>query len=159
MGVGADALFDPSTNVATSAKYIKMLQGQFNDIKNPVERTKFVLAAYNGGPHHVRDAMRLAQKYGRNPQAWGHTGYYILHLSEPKYYRDPVVRHGYMIGSETYHYVNQIMDRWNRYRGIVKKTPAIAISNDPVKSRRRNRFSQSGQILDKDEFIKEANED
>ena len=156
MNVRADDLFDAETNVATSARYIKYLQSQFSDIRNPLERTKFVLASYNGGAHHVRDAMRLAQKNGRNQHLWAHVGYYVLHLSEARYYRDPDVKYGYMIGSETYNYVNQIMDRWNRYRGAVKGMPAVNYAADPSKSSRKNRFSQPSEIKGKDEFLNDS---
>ena len=35
-----------------------------------------------------------------------------------EYYNDPVVRNGYMRGSETVSYVRRIHERWNGYRGI-----------------------------------------
>ena len=56
---------------------------------------------------------------------------FILLLSEPRYYRDPDVRFGYMRGSETEAYVRLIMERWQQYRGSARSfvsgsTPAPA---------------------------------
>ena len=56
---------------------------------------------------------------------------FILHLSEPRYYRDPDVLNGYMRGNETEAYVRLIMNRWNQYRGSARSytsgsTPAPA---------------------------------
>ena len=82
------------------------------------ERQLFVLAAYNGGYFHVQDAMALARKNGRNPHRWKDVAYYILALEKPEFYNDPVVRHGYMRGSETVGYVDGIRQRYAQYRGV-----------------------------------------
>ena len=44
---------------------------------------------------------------------------FILKLSKPKYYRDPVVRSGYVRGSEPYNYVNDIFYRFKHYKDFV----------------------------------------
>lgn len=99
-------------------KFIEELDGHFRDIPNRTERIKFVLAAYNGGSYHVRDAMALTRKHGRDPHRWNDVSQYILALSQPQYYNDPVVKNGYMRGTETEDYVRRIISRWNGYRGI-----------------------------------------
>lgn len=122
VGVSMDKIYEPEDNVRGSVKYLKMLDNQFQDISNPVERINFMLAAYNCGSLHVRDAMALAQKYGKNPHIWkDNVEDYILHLQESKYNHDPVVKHGYCRGSETYNYVRQIMDRYMQYRRQVRE--------------------------------------
>ena len=65
---------------------------------------------------HIRDAMVLTRKHGGNEQSWTQVAAYVLRLQEPAYYRDPVVKNGYMRGSETEAYVRQIIDRWHDYR-------------------------------------------
>ena len=110
-------IFDPETNIEASVRYLKELNQTFADIPGQSSRIPFILAAYNGGVNHVRDAMALARKNGRNEKAWRDVEPYILHLSEPQYYRDPVVTSGYLRGSETYGYVRNIMDRWGQYCG------------------------------------------
>ena len=51
-----------------AAKLIRQLTSQLSDIRDGNERIKFVLASYNGGLGHVRDAMALARKYGKTQQ-------------------------------------------------------------------------------------------
>ncbi len=131
MGVPADKRFDPEQNIAAAARYIRKTSQSFADIKDGNERICFALAAYNGGVGHVQDAQTLARKAGRDHQRWQEVSPFILLLSEPRYYRDPDVRHGYMRGSETEAYVRLIMERWQQYRGSARSfssgsTPAPA---------------------------------
>ncbi len=109
-------VYQPEPNIAAAARLLRELQQHFSDVSNPQERLKFALAAYNGGSGHVRDAMALTRKYGGASQRWGDVKRYILALSEPEYYQDPIVSNGYMRGSETSSYVDMIMTRWQQYR-------------------------------------------
>jgi membrane-bound lytic murein transglycosylase F len=120
MGVSVQQLYEPAVNIHTAARYLKQLNRTFADIKDKRERIKFVLAAYNGGALHIKDAMALAGKYGGNAHLWADVSGYVLKLSEPEYYRDPVVSNGYMRGSETEAYVRQILDRWFQYQGCAR---------------------------------------
>lgn len=131
MGVPKDKRFDPEQNISASTRYIRKVSQSFSDIKDAEERIKFTLAAYNGGVGHVQDAQTLTRKAGRDHQVWQEVAPFILHLSEPRYYRDPDVLNGYMRGSETEAYVRLIMNRWNQYRGSARSytsgsTPAPA---------------------------------
>lgn len=116
LGVKGD-IFDPATNIEASVRYLGELNQNFSDIPDQPSRIPFILAAYNGGANHVRDAMALTRKHGGNDRIWRDVAPYILHLAEPQYYRDPVVKSGYLRGSETHGYVENIMDRWAQYRG------------------------------------------
>ncbi len=92
------------------------------EISDSVEKIKFTLASYNGGLGHILDARRLARKFGKNPNVWdGNVDYYVLHLSEKKFYHDPVVRNGYMRGWETFDFVKQIFDRYEGYKTLIPK--------------------------------------
>ena len=155
MGVSASSLNEPEINVAASAHCLRQLSAKFSDVRNPLERIKFVLAAYNGGFYHVRDAMKLAAKYHRNPQSWDDVSFFIYRLSDPRYYRDPMVKYGYMIGNETYNYVNQIMFRWRQYCGSVHGSPAsvMNLNTDAIRSHKKNRFSKPGNILSRKDSI------
>ena len=131
LGVPEEKRFDPEQNIAAAARYIKRVSQSFSDIKDAGERIRFTLAAYNGGVGHVQDAQTLARKAGRDPQYWDDVAPFILLLSEPRYYRDPDVRYGYMRGSETEAYVRLIMERWQQYRSSARSfvsgsTPAPA---------------------------------
>lgn len=117
LGLPMSAIHDAESNVAAAAKYMAELQGHFSDIGDPTQRVLFALAAYNGGFHHIRDAMNLTRKYGGNPYNWGHVREYVLRLAQPAYYRDPVVKYGFMRGTETADYVDRIRARWSEYCG------------------------------------------
>ena len=62
--------------------------------------------------------MRLTKKYGGNPYNWNEVCEYVLKLSDPTYYRDPVVVNGYMRGAETVDYVRRIQNRYAQYCGF-----------------------------------------
>lgn len=127
LGLKPEEVFMPEKNISAAANYISQLERQFSDVRSRDERVKFVLASYNGGSGHVRDAMNLAKKYGHNPLVWSEVAPYILALSQPKYYKDPVVRYGYMIGKETAGYVQKIMERYRDYGGnvVVSSAPQL----------------------------------
>ncbi|MFC2475590.1 MAG: transglycosylase SLT domain-containing protein [Prevotella sp.] len=119
LGLPRSEMFNPEQNIAASARYLQELGNHYRDV--PVsERVFYQLASYNGGFFHIRDAMALARKNGRNPYRWDDVAEYVLKLSDAAYYRDPVVKHGYMRGTETVGYVRRIRDRWMQYRGVAR---------------------------------------
>ena len=145
MGLAQADIYDPEQNIYAAARYLGKLNSLFQDIRNPQERQLFVLASYNGGHFHIRDAMSLARKYGKNPQHWNDVAEFVLKLESAQYYRDPVVKYGYMRGSETVNYVSRIFDRWCAYRGVAHAGRQSI--NDiggsmymPQKARRKSRF-------------------
>lgn len=119
---GVDTSSTPTENIKAGAKFIKLLNKQFKDkISDSIERTKFVLASYNVGIGHVYDARRLAKKYHKNPDIWtGNVDSFLLNKSKPKYYHDSVVYYGYCRGEEPYNFVNEILDRYNNYKNVIK---------------------------------------
>lgn len=168
LGLHANEVWQPEKNVNAGARYIAKLTNTFSDIRDQQERIKFVLASYNGGSRHVRDAMALARKYGKNPQKWDDVAPYILGLQQPRYYKDPVVKYGYMIGSETAGYVQNILERWRDYGGKVAVTHAPQLpkenevqsggsnespSSSATSSRpaRKNRFSSGVKVMRPDD--------
>ena len=140
LGLPRDKMYDPEQNIAAAAKYLGQLEGKLSDIHDRVERTNFVLASYNGGIHHIRDAMALAQRDGKNPHRWRDVSEYVLKLATPKYYNDPIVKHGYMRGSETVDYVAKIRQRHQGYMGV--KTPHLGFHpSQPRKAdKRKNKY-------------------
>lgn len=135
LGLEEHEICNPDKNVGAAARYINELNSSFTDIKNREERIKFILGAYNGGIGHVRDAMALARKYNHNPFVWDEVAPYILGLSQPQYYKDPVVKRGYMRGSETANYVQRIMERWRDYGGrVVVSGPPKMATDAPTRS-------------------------
>lgn len=67
------------------------------------------------------DAIRLAEKYGMDPQVWdGNVEKAMLMKMNRKYYRDPVVKFGYSRGRETVDYVKKI---YAYYTEVIDKIP------------------------------------
>ncbi|MGM0582341.1 MAG: transglycosylase SLT domain-containing protein [Bacteroidota bacterium] len=114
---GATNLYDPTQSLSAGGKYINWLQNAFKkDVEDSVERQKFILAAYNVGIGHMKDAIRLTKKYGGDPTLWdGNVERYLLLKSQKKYYTDPVVKYGYCRGEEPVNYVKEILERYQQY--------------------------------------------
>lgn len=121
LGLKGEEVFDPKKNLCASTQYIQALQKTFSDIPEVKDRICFVLASYNGGTLHIRDAMALTQLNGGDPTRWNEIAPFVKHLSEPSYFNNPIVQHGYMRGSETISYVQQILDRWDGYKQCVTR--------------------------------------
>lgn len=143
LGLARSRIYEPEANVAAAARYMKELQGLFADIANPQERLKFALAAYNGGYHHVRDAMALTKKYGGMPHSWSDVRTYILALAQPAYYTDPIVKNGYMRGSETANYVDMIFERYGQYKRALRTGGKINSSVKPKVTSSPSRIGSS----------------
>ena len=141
LGLAHAQIYEPEPNIAAAAKYIRQLTEHFHDIADSNERRYFVLAAYNGGWFHIRDAMALAQKHGKNPHRWNDVAEFVLALSKPEYYRDPVVKRGYMRGSETYNYVASIRNRYAQYRGFARPGNSdLGTVATPHRAKRKNKY-------------------
>lgn len=133
LGLPRNRIYEPESNVAAAARYIRELLAEFKDISNPAERIKFALAAYNGGYFHIRDAMALTKKYGGVSQRWNDVKQYVLALMKPAYYNDPIVKYGYMRGLEIANYVDMIIERQGQYRHALRTGTAV-ISKVNIKS-------------------------
>lgn len=117
---GVDTTASSQMQIKAGLEFIQWLEKQFSDVPDTFERQKFVLAAYNVGPGHVMDAQRLAEKEGKNPKIWtDNVDGYLLKKSIAQYYKDPVVKYGYCRGTETYRYVNEVIERYEHYRNLV----------------------------------------
>ena len=103
-------------NIRVASLIIKKLDNLLKShVEDPNERVKFVIAAYNSGLAHIYDAMALAEKYGKNPQLWeGNVAETVLLKTKPEYYNDPVCKYGYFRGSQTFEYVNTVMDFYGK---------------------------------------------
>lgn len=111
----------PEDQIRAGVSFIKWLDDRFKDeITDINERIKFILASYNIGYGHIEDARRLAERYGDDPNVWyGSVEEWLLKKSDPKYYTDQVVKYGYARGIETYHFVKEVIDRYEHYKNIV----------------------------------------
>jgi membrane-bound lytic murein transglycosylase F len=122
--IAALVAFETTKRVSAEAgiKFIQWLDQQIpEEVTDPQERMKFILAAYNVGLAHVYDARRLAEKYESDPNIWtGSVDSFLRQKSNPKFYRDSVVRYGYCRGEEPYNFVIEIMDRYDHYRNLIR---------------------------------------
>ena len=119
--LGINDVHDPEQNIRGGIKLLKMMYNRWNSIPDSIQRVKFALASYNSGYGHVTDAKALAKKFNADTLRWDNgVAPYILKLSKPKYYNDPVVKYGYVRGMEPYNYVNAVFNTYETYKNFVQ---------------------------------------
>lgn len=117
LGVTPHELKDPDVGIRTGVDCLRKFRQGFSEITDPQEKVKFTLASYNAGIGHIYDAQRLAEKYGKDPKVWdNNVAEYVRLKSDPEYYNDPVCKHGYLRGSETFNYVREVLERFDYYK-------------------------------------------
>ncbi len=118
--LGIKNIHDPNDNIRGGVKYLKQIWDHWEGIEDSTERFKMTFASYNCGMFHVEDARRLAEKEGMNPDVWNeNVEVQILNLRFSKYYRDPIVKYGYVRGSEPVKYVREIFERYEDYKRFI----------------------------------------
>ena len=96
MGVDSLALTNPHENVKAAARLFKRLDKIFASSAMP-DRACMVLAAYNAGAGHVREAAELAEQHGSNRKQWyGNVEHFVR-------------------SSETTHFVRNVLDKYMEY--------------------------------------------
>lgn len=117
---GAENLFNPEQNINAGVNFLKFLDRQWGKtIIDEEERIKFMLASYNVGLSHVLDARNLVRKYKGDPTKWKEVEDYLSKKSDPKYYRDPVVKAGYCRCEEPINYVKEVLGRYEEYKQYI----------------------------------------
>lgn len=139
LGLPMEKIHDPESNIAAAAKYLGQLEAKFSDVPSRYDKKNFVLACYNGGYNHIRDAMALAKRDGKDCKSWDVVSEYVLKLSQPKYYRDPIVKYGYMRGTETVDYVYRIRQRWKQYSGVRQIEPGADVVSPSIPHRAKTK--------------------
>ena len=104
--VGVEHRTNPRASIFGGADYLARLRTRLSKKIVPRDRIWFALAAYNVGLGHIRDARRLAQRLGKNPNRWNAVSKVLPLLSESRYYRK--LPHGYARGLEPVRYVHRI---------------------------------------------------
>jgi len=119
---GADDTSDPKQSVKAAVNYLQKMNRTFSYIKDEKERKKFILASYNAGAGHIKDAIALTEKYNKNPNEWdNNVAEFVLLKSNPEYFNDSIVRFGYLRGEEVYNFVNEVLERYEIYTEVIKK--------------------------------------
>ncbi len=117
---GAENPDDPRQSIKAGTLYLNYLLEIWEDVPDSLDKIKFMLASYNVGENHVKDAQRLAEKYNADPDQWEeNVAKYLLLKSREKYYNDEVVLYGYCRGEEPYNYVREILDRYAQYKKVI----------------------------------------
>ncbi len=111
---------DPVESLKGGVKYLQYLDKFWMErVPETNERIKFILASYNIGQGHVDDAWRLTLKYRKNTQSWQEVSNFLNLKSDPKYYRDPVVKSGYAKGHIAVKYVRDVLALFQSYKDLV----------------------------------------
>ena len=111
---GFKDLNQPQVGIEAGITYMNWIEQRFPGDIEFQERIFFMLAAYNAGVGHVRDARRLASQLGKDPNKWfDNVENAMLLLSKPSYYKK--ARFGYVRGSEPVNYVKSIYERYLGY--------------------------------------------
>lgn len=127
--LGLNEVMDPVQNLQAGATYLQKLWDNWSEITDTIQRIKFVLASYNCGLGHVRDAQRLAVAFEEDAESWDdNVEDYILKLSAREYFGRPEVRYGFVRGREPYLYVKEIFLRYDHYQKFIP----LAVSDSIV---------------------------
>jgi membrane-bound lytic murein transglycosylase F len=121
-GLGIEDYRDPVQNIEGGILLMNWIDKQLVEtVPDSTQRIKFVLAAYNIGLGHVKDAQRLAEKYGKDKLIWDdNVDYFLLNKSAERYFKDPVCRFGYCRGEEAYNYVKKVLVNYDHYLNVIQ---------------------------------------
>ncbi|MDR9374239.1 MAG: transporter substrate-binding domain-containing protein [Schleiferiaceae bacterium] len=120
--LGIKRPFNPEQNLRAGTQYLEEIWAKWDEIPDSAQRIKFTMASYNCGYGHLLDAQRLAEKYGKDPQVYDDNVEVLLRkMSSRKYYRDPIVRYGFVRGEEPYQYVRDIFLRYHHYLSLISQ--------------------------------------
>lgn len=121
-GSTPEEILDNERCVEVAVKILNDIDKQLaSKVKDPQERAKFVMGAYNAGLAHIFDAMALAEKYGLNPDVWDdNVARAVMMKTKPEYYNDPVCSHGYFRGRETIEHVKRVFAFYDKCKQKIK---------------------------------------
>jgi membrane-bound lytic murein transglycosylase F len=116
--LGIDTADGIGGHIGGATKYLDKLDAMWRaSVPNKDQRLKFVLASYNAGPGHIKDAQRLAELYGLAPNRWdGSVERALLLLEKPRWFSRPEVKNGYCRAHETFWYVRDVVSAFGQYR-------------------------------------------
>lgn len=115
-------LYDPEQNIKAGTLFIKRLIGLYKDSQiDSVNKIKFVLAAYNAGEGRLQDIRRAAQYKSINSNDWDSLKTVIPYMSLKGELPNDLLKHGTFKGIETLNFVDQIVDRYENYKMLVKR--------------------------------------
>lgn len=119
---GIDNLYDPEENIKAGTLFIKRLSTLYNNPEiDSLNKIKLILASYNAGEGRVRDIRNVAEYKNVNRNNWDSLKTVIPYMNHKDSLPDDLLRHGRFKGTETINYVDQIINRYENYKVLVKK--------------------------------------
>lgn len=109
--------FDPVQSVRAATIYMKQLHRNYRGLAaDAEEQQKFMLAAYNAGTGRIRDCINYARYLGVDPSTWENVASVIPEMDSEEVAQLDTVKFGRFNGAETVAYVQNVMDRYGKYR-------------------------------------------
>lgn len=105
---------DPHQSIQGGSKYLRYLINKIPNTINSTDRIHLALAAYNIGFGHLRDAQKLAEQLGRNPNSWKELKEVLPLLADNSFSQN--LEFGSARGYETVEFV----DRVNSFYDLMK---------------------------------------
>ena len=113
-GFGFDSLTVPEVSIHAGTRYLRHVYDLLDDVPDPEERMWFTLASYNAGLGHIKDARRLAEQEGYDPNVWfGNVAVVAPLLQRRSVHRQ--FQYGYCRCDEPVQYVRKIRNRYRTY--------------------------------------------
>lgn len=103
--MGVSNRLSPEQSIQGGSAYFAKLHKRYDHINEP-DRTWMALAAYNVGAGHVRDAQKITERQGADPERWMDVKERLPLLAKRKWYKH--TRYGYARGREPVKYVQNI---------------------------------------------------
>lgn len=112
--VGELRFREPEANVRTGVRYLQRLERECQPARDR-NRHALMLAAYNMGIGHLRDAQALAGRFGYDPWRWdGAMDVMVSLLEEPQVAEQ--LPNGFAQGRAVVAYVDRVLERYGAYR-------------------------------------------
>jgi soluble lytic murein transglycosylase-like protein len=123
--VGEIRFQEPEANVRTGVRYLQRLAREYAPAPER-DRLALMLAAYNMGMGHVRDAQVLARRFGYDPLRWdGAMDVMVSLLEEPQI--AAATRRGYAQGRSVVGYVDRVLTRYTSYLVTLPPAPPTTL--------------------------------
>ncbi len=115
-----DSVSGVEAHIAAGASYISFLQTKIPpNVEDSATGVKMLLAGYNIGFGHVEDAICLAEANGENSASWDVISFFLTNKSNPIYFNDTCVKHGYVSGIHAVRFANNISERFEHYKNMI----------------------------------------
>ncbi|MEY8247564.1 MAG: membrane-bound lytic murein transglycosylase MltF [Bermanella sp.] len=125
--MGVHNRLNAEQSIVGGSAYFAKLKKRFKHIDEP-DRTWLSLAAYNVGAGHVRDAQRITELQGADPERWMDVKERLPLLTKKKYYKH--TRYGYARGYEPVHYVQNIRKFYDLLVWREQPEPSYSLSEE-----------------------------